>query len=75
MWNVHMDVQMDVHWDVQNHVCPGDNPNPPLGSTPLFGDPDTFTVIFFGHVAELWGWAVGDPPLGEIADEELRLHI
>ena len=38
--NVHMDVHMDVHWDAQKDVCPGDNPNPPLGLTPLFGDPE-----------------------------------
>ena len=42
--DVHMDVRMDVHmhvhWDVQKYVCPGDNPSHPLGSTPLFGDPD-----------------------------------
>ena len=50
--DVHMDVYMDVHMDVrlnahmnvhmnvQMHGRPGENPSPPLGSTPLFGDPN-----------------------------------
>ena len=50
--DVHMDAHMDAHMDVQMHGRPGDNPNPPLGSTPLFGDPDRFTARPLGWTIE-----------------------